>query len=124
MFYDLKDPNEFLKDVAKILDEKNGIFLLEHEDLYSIIKYNLFDTICHEHLEYYSFNVIDKMISKNNLKIIDVERNDINGGSTRFYIGHKNSIFRQNKKNLNKIRVYISLESVYNILITYARSLL
>ena len=41
----------------------------------------MFDTICHEHLEYYSFDVIDKMARKNNLKIIDVIHNDINGGS-------------------------------------------
>ena len=104
MFYDLKDPNKFLADVRKILDEKNGIFLLEHADLYSIIKYNLFDTICHEHLEYYSFDVMEKMISKNGLKIINVERNDINGGSTRFYISHENSKYKKNKKNINRIR--------------------
>ena len=52
MFYDLKNPDTFIKDIVKIL-HKNGVFILEHADLLSIIKNCLFDTICHEHLEYY-----------------------------------------------------------------------
>ena len=46
VFYDLKDPNQFIRNVRDILDDK-GIFILEHADLFSIIKNNLFDTICH-----------------------------------------------------------------------------
>ena len=53
VFYDAQDPNKFLKDVNKLLSEE-GILLLEHSDLLSIIKLKMFDTICHEHLEYYS----------------------------------------------------------------------
>tara|TARA_B110000971_G_scaffold42335_1_gene41600 strand:+ start:5364 stop:6617 length:1254 start_codon:yes stop_codon:yes gene_type:complete len=105
MFYDLPDPNKFLNDIEKILDKKNGIFLLEQVDLYSIIKYNLFDTICHEHLEYYSFKVIEEMLNNNNLKIIDVERNLTNGGSIRFYISSKESIYKKNLKRINKIKM-------------------
>ena len=63
VFYDLKDPNSFLKDVRKLLED-DGIFLLEFADLLSIVKYKLFDTICHEHLEYYSAKVILKMLKK------------------------------------------------------------
>ena len=51
----------------------------------------MFDTICHEHLEYYSFDVIDQMAKKNNLKIIDASHNNINGGSIRIYLSHQNS---------------------------------
>ena len=53
VFYDSINPNKFLKDIKKILS-KNGIFLLEFADLASIIKNKMFDTICHEHLEYYN----------------------------------------------------------------------
>ena len=55
MFYDLEDPNQFLQDAKKIL-HKDGILLIEQADLYSILKNNVFDTICHEHLEYYTYN--------------------------------------------------------------------
>ena len=57
VFYDAKDPNQFLKNVNKLLKE-DGIFLVEHADLLSIIKLKMFDTICHEHLYYYSTKVI------------------------------------------------------------------
>ena len=57
MFYDLKDPDLFVKDIKKNL-HLDGIFILEHADLLSIVKNCLFDTICHEHLEYYSSKLL------------------------------------------------------------------
>ena len=85
MFYDLENPNKFLKDIKSLLD-KNGIFILEHADLLSIIKNNIFDTICHEHLEYYSSNVIFEMAKKNKLRVFNHKYNNINGGSSVFYL--------------------------------------
>ena len=66
VFYDLKDPNDFLRSVKSILD-KDGIFVLEFADLYSIFKYKMFDTICHEHLEYYSTTVINEICFISNI---------------------------------------------------------
>ena len=103
MFYDLPKPNDFLRDIKKIL-HKDGIFILEHADLYSIYKHNLFDTICHEHLEYYSSTVIFNMLAKHKLKIFDHKFNKINGGSSQYYICHKNSKFKTNLKRINKVR--------------------
>jgi len=102
MFYDLPKPNIFLNDIKKIL-HKDGIFILEHADLYSIYKNNVFDTICHEHLEYYSSTVIFNMIKKHNLEVFDHKFNDVNGGSSQYFICHKNSKFRINKKRIKKI---------------------
>ena len=102
VFYDLNDPNKFLKDVSKILEKKDGIFYLEFQDLLSIIKNLLFDTICHEHLEYYSLSIVSKMIQNNDLKLLDVEKNDINGGSLSLIIAHKETIYRQNKIKITK----------------------
>ncbi len=103
MFYDLPKPNVFLNDIKKIL-HKDGIFILEHADLYSIYKNNVFDTICHEHLEYYSSTVIFDMLKKHDLEIFDHKYNDINGGSSQYFICHKNSKFKPNLKRINKIR--------------------
>ena len=110
MFYDLKNPNSFIKDIKKIL-HKDGVFILEHADLLSILKYSLFDTICHEHLEYYSSKIIIELMKKNNLRVFDLKNSKINGGSTRYFIAHDNSkyktktkkfqIFLKRKKNLN-----------------------
>jgi len=102
VFYDLDDPNIFLKDIEKILDE-DGICLIENADLYSIIKLNMFDTICHEHVAYYSTKIMIKMANKNNLRIFNLKKNDINGGSLQYYICKKNSKFQNNEKVIKKI---------------------
>ena len=102
VFYDLKKPNIFLKDVKKILS-KDGVFLIELADISSILKYKMFDAICHEHLEYYSSTVMNEMCKKNDLRIFDIRSNRINGGSKQFYISHKNSRYKTNQKILKKI---------------------
>jgi len=102
VFYDLKNTNRFIRDVKECLDEE-GVFILEHADLYSIIKNNLFDTICHEHLEYYSSKVIIDMMDFHGLKVFNYESNNINGGSSRYYICHEKAKYKTKKKKINKL---------------------
>ena len=102
VFYDATDPNIFLRDVKKILD-KDGIFLLEFADLSSIIKYKMFDTICHEHLEYYSSKIINDLTKKHKLRIVDIKQNEINGGSKQYLICHNNSKIKSNLKKIKNI---------------------
>lgn len=90
VFYDATEPNKFLKDVKNILS-KEGIFLLEFADLASIIQYKMFDTICHEHLEYYSSKVIMNLCKKNGLRVFDIKKNNINGASKQYYVCHAKS---------------------------------
>jgi hypothetical protein len=80
MFYDLPDPFEFVKNIKKLLDF-NGVWHFEQSYLPFMLKYNSYDTICHEHLEYYTLQSIKYILDRNNLKIIDISFNDINGGS-------------------------------------------
>ena len=97
MFYDLPNPNKFLKDIKKVLHNE-GIFILEHADLLSIIKNCQFDTICHEHLEYYSSKIILELMERHELRVFDIKLNNINGGSKRYLICHKGSKYRYNNK--------------------------
>jgi len=99
VFYDLRDPNKFIREVKEILDEK-GIFVLEHADLYCIIKNIIFDTICHEHLSFYSSKVIMEIIRSNGLKVFNHEYNNINGGSSRYYICHQKANYKVKKNNI------------------------
>lgn len=85
MFYDLDDPNSFLHDISLLLAD-DGLFVLQFTDLYSMIKCNAIDNICHEHFEYYSLCVLDDLLTKHGLQITDVEYNQVNGGSIRLYI--------------------------------------
>jgi len=90
MFYDLEDPIKFAQDIEQVLDE-NGIWVFEQSYLPSMLKANSFDTICHEHLEFYTLKQIKWILDRANIKIIDVEFNDINGGSFSIVSAKKNS---------------------------------
>ena len=67
----------------------------------------MFDTICHEHLEYYSTSVIMNLCKKNKLKVFDIKKNKINGASKQFYICHEKSKI---KVNFSKISNEITAE--------------
>jgi len=80
MFYDLEKPAEFMREVLEVLED-DGIWVLEQSYLPTMLETNGYDTICHEHLEYYSLTQIKWMTDRARAKIIDVEFNDVNGGS-------------------------------------------
>ena len=108
VFYDIKNPNQFLKDIKNTLS-KNGLFIIEQSNLAHMIRLNSFDTICQEHLGYYSTSVIKSLMEKNELKIIDHEYNKSNGGSSRYYITHiNNDNIKVNNKNVNYALQYES----------------
>lgn len=88
MFYDLEDPNAFVADIASCL-HKDGVWIIQMAYLPSMLLDNIFDNICHEHLEYYSLLSLENLLHRHNLAVIDVELNDVNGGSYRAYITHK-----------------------------------
>lgn len=82
MFYDLEDPNSFLKDIYEILDD-NGIFVIQMNDLDNMTQNISVDNICHEHLCYYSMDTLLPLLRRNNLYPISVSYNGVNGGSIR-----------------------------------------
>ncbi len=90
MFYDLEDPLSFVKEIANNLDV-NGIWHLEQSYMPSMLKANAYDTICHEHLEYYTLQNIVDLATKCELKVVDVELNNINGGSFSVTVSHLKS---------------------------------
>lgn len=85
MFYDLEDPISFTQDIADILDE-NGVWVLQMADLPNMLRNNMFDNICHEHLTYYHLAPMEFLLKKCGMKLVDVEMNFVNGSSYRLYI--------------------------------------
>lgn len=80
MFYDLDDPVSFARQIESVLAD-DGIWHFEQSYLPSMLRLNSYDTICHEHLEYYSLAAVSKILEAANLKVADVAMNNINGGS-------------------------------------------
>jgi len=85
MFYDLIDPNPFIKDVYEVLDD-NGIWVLQLSYTPLMIKQLAFDNICHEHAYYHSLQSFKTLFKNHGLKIVDCSLNDVNGGSFRVYV--------------------------------------
>ena len=90
MFYDLADPKKFVSDIEKILDD-NGVWCVQISYLVSMLKFNNFYDICHEHLSYYSIETFEAVIKDFNLKLFYAQTNDVNGGSIRLFVCRKNN---------------------------------
>lgn len=84
MFYDLEDPNKFIRDSVLALDD-DGIFVAQLMCLKSMIEKNDIGNICHEHIEFYSLNSLKYLFENNGLEIFKIEENDTNGGSYRIF---------------------------------------
>lgn len=80
MLYDLEDPTAFVRDVYESLAD-DGIWHFEQSYLPSMLRTGSYDTICHEHLEFYSLTVVKRLIENCGFAVLDVETNDVNGGS-------------------------------------------
>jgi hypothetical protein len=80
MFYDLESPIEFAQQIESILAD-DGVWHFEQSYMPSMLRTNSYDTICHEHLEYYSLGVVKTILEKSGLRLVDVVMNSINGGS-------------------------------------------
>ena len=106
MFYDLESPVDFVKSIKKILSPE-GIWIFEMSYMPHMLELDSYDTICHEHLEFYSLAVLEKIAALAEMKIFKISFNDINGGSIRCYATHKESshyFIPENYKLMNDIR--------------------
>ena len=116
MFYDLEDPIAFTKGIKKILSPE-GIWIFEMSYMPTMLKMTSYDTICHEHLEYYSLAVIEFILKQAGMKIFNASLNNINGGSIRCFATHsdnffyKNELFMQNIQNLHQEEFDLELDT-------------
>jgi SAM-dependent methyltransferase len=102
MFYDLEDPVSFVKGISRFLSSQ-GVWVFEISYMPRMLELDSYDTICHEHLEYYSLAVLEKILAKGGMKIFKISFNDINGGSIRCYATHKDTAVHDKKENLGLI---------------------
>lgn len=116
MFYDLEDPVAFTQGIRDIL-LPDGIWIFEMSYMPMMLKKTAYDTICHEHLEYYSLAVIEYILKLAGLKVFNATLNDINGGSIRCYATHENNYaykrpeFIQNIQTLHKEEFDLELDT-------------
>ena len=102
MFYDLEDPVAFVRNIKNSL-ESDGAWIFEMSYMPTMLKMNSYDTICHEHLEYYSLAVIENILRRADMKVFRVGMNDINGGSIRCYATHSGNAGFADKGHLQSL---------------------
>jgi 2-polyprenyl-3-methyl-5-hydroxy-6-metoxy-1,4-benzoquinol methylase len=116
MFYDIEDPIAFTREIKSILAPE-GMWIIELSYMPSMLEMTSYDTICHEHLEYYSLAVIEYVLKQVGLKVFNATLNDINGGSIRCYATHadnhiwKKSEFVENIKILHQREFDLKLDT-------------
>jgi len=103
MFYDLEDPVMFVRGITDLL-APDGLWVFEMSYMPQMLRMNSYDTICHEHLEYYSLAVIEKILRLADLKIVNCELNNINGGSIRCFAAHTNSFAYKREEHVQNLR--------------------
>jgi hypothetical protein len=96
MFYDLEDPVAFAREVESIL-APDGIWHFEQSYMPSMLRMTSYDTICHEHLEFYSLSVVKRILDMADLKIVDVQMNAVNGGSFAVTAAKRASTIKTNE---------------------------
>jgi len=96
MFYDIEDPNKFCIDIYELLNN-DGIWMVEFSYLPLLFKNLTYDQICHEHVTYYSLTTFNKILKNNNMKVINLSFNEINGGSIEVICVKKKSKIRPKK---------------------------
>lgn len=84
MFYDLEEPGIFLDDVCATLHD-DGVFVCQLSYTPLMIEQMAFDNICHEHIYYYTMTTLTNLFASHGLQMLDVQLNDVNGGSFRVY---------------------------------------
>ena len=80
MFYDLEDPVDFAQAVGDCLAD-DGVWHFEQSYLPSMLRQNSYDTVCHEHVEYYSLTAVMAILERAGLEVTNVVMNMVNGGS-------------------------------------------
>jgi SAM-dependent methyltransferase len=106
MFYDLEDPIAFTRGIKAALAPE-GVWIFEMSYMPMMLQMNSYDTICHEHLEYYSLAIIEYILKAAGMKVFNVATNDINGGSLRCYATHADNFsFRRDEfiQNIKQMR--------------------
>jgi hypothetical protein len=100
MFYDLMDPIAFVREIHDCLDDR-GIWHFEQSYMPSMLRMNSYDTVCHEHIEYYSLSAVMKILAAADMKVVDVAMNAVNGGSFAVTAAKKGSPLRPNLPVIN-----------------------
>ncbi len=92
----------------KILLKSDGIFICQFPYFVDLLDKNEFDTIYHEHLSYFAIRPLLKLFKKHELKIVNVKKTTIHGGSISVFITHEKSKYKPS----NEVSEFVTAEKL------------
>lgn len=111
MMYGADDLNAFTAEVARVL-RPEGVWIVQFQDLLSVLQTNAVDWFVHEHLATFSLWSFANLLHRHGLQVVDVEHRVINGGSLRVIVRKRNSAHRVTAR----VSAQIERERAYGLL--------
>jgi hypothetical protein len=102
MFYDLESPIAFMEEVRQVLAD-DGLWVFEQSYLPAMMEMNAYDTVCHEHLEYYCLKQIKWLADRTGFKIVNLELNSVNGGSFSVTVAKSKAPYQESTSLINQL---------------------
>jgi 2-polyprenyl-3-methyl-5-hydroxy-6-metoxy-1,4-benzoquinol methylase len=97
------DINDFVEGL-RILLKPTGVLTMEFPHLLRLVSENQFDTIYHEHYQYLSLMVVEKIFGSHGLTVFDVEELPTHGGSLRIYARHTHDESKARTSRVEELR--------------------
>lgn len=97
MFYDLEDPNQFIRDVSQVLHPE-GVFVAQLMCLQNMLELRDVGNLAHEHLEFYSLKSLIYLLERYDMEIRGLETNAVNGQSYRLWVTHRSAKLEMPKR--------------------------
>ena len=87
VFAHAPDTNDFVAGLRELLSPE-GRAVLEFPYAVDMIAQGEFDTIYHEHVFYFTITALEPLFARHGLRITQVERTPLHGGSLRVFVRH------------------------------------
>lgn len=88
--------HDLCEGISLLLDNE-GVFITEFPYLPDLLSKNEFDTIYHEHLSYFAIRPLTKLFEKHQMRIFDIKRIPVHGGSIRIYVCHNQFKYKESE---------------------------
>lgn len=93
----LSELSDFTNGMRNLL-KFNGVASIEVAYLLDMVNQGAFDTVYHEHFTYFSLTFAKNFFQEHGLRVYDVDRLRVHGGSIRLWLCHENSNLREGSR--------------------------
>ena len=105
VFSHVDDLDDFILGVNELIAD-DGVFIIEVYYLKELLEKNLFDTIYHEHLSYFTLKTMSRLMERMGMEVFDADKTDTHGGSLRAFIQKKNGPH----KRTDSVKIFLNEE--------------